>query len=126
MPTLSSRATDAEVGQMAKSLPPQRLRKMLENPDTPAERLRLAAFLLGGCGRAEDADLILSLLKSDSERSHAALGGLLAGYVVLRPADGWKLAAAIVADPKAHFWIAMPYSARCAFSEVGSRAKMAK
>ncbi|MFL5339978.1 MAG: hypothetical protein ACJ8F7_07495 [Gemmataceae bacterium] len=98
-----AKATDAEVGQFAHTLKPDRLRKLLENPETQAAQLRLFAFLLGGCGQAQDADLLLRLLQTDSERTHNALGGLLAGYIVLRPTEGWKRAADIVADPKRQF-----------------------
>ena len=98
-----AKAGDAEVGEFARQVQPDRLRAMLKNPALPPERMRLAAFLLGGCGGAKDADLLLSLLKTDSEQTRGALGGLLAGYIVLKPKDGWKLAGDIVADRKREF-----------------------
>ncbi|HLW64887.1 MAG TPA: hypothetical protein VKS79_06160 [Gemmataceae bacterium] len=98
-----AKANDQEIGQLAPTLEPSRLRKLLQDPNTPAERLGLFAYLLGGCGGKSDADLLLSLLKKDTDQTRSAYGGLLAGYIVLQPEAGWKLAAKALADPQRSF-----------------------
>jgi hypothetical protein len=98
-----AKANDQEIGQLAPTLKPDRLRKLLRDPNTPAERLGLFAYLLGGCGGKSDADLLLSLLNKDSDQTRSAYGGLLAGYIVLQPEAGWKLASKVLADPHRSF-----------------------
>src|SRR5262249_22982946 len=53
-----AKATDAEIGQVAPKLAPAKLRGWLKDARTPPERLGLYAFLLGGCGGADDAALL--------------------------------------------------------------------
>lgn len=98
-----SRATDADVGRLARQLDAKRLRAMLANPRTPPERLSLVAFLLSGCGDRRDAALLRSMLDSDNERFRSAYGGLLAGYIVLDPEAAWKLAVSVMKDAKRSF-----------------------
>jgi hypothetical protein len=94
---------DAELARAAKQLDPARLRKLLTDPWTPAERLSLFAYLLGACGTPADADLFLRLLRQPDDRLRRAYGGLLAGYSQLCPDDGWRLTLAILGDPKRPF-----------------------
>jgi hypothetical protein len=98
-----SRAGDADVARAAKQLDPARLRKLLTDPATPAERLSLFAYLLGSCGTAADADLLARLLAQSDDRVKGAIGGLLAGYTQLRPDDGWRMILAFLADAKQPF-----------------------
>jgi hypothetical protein len=98
-----SRATDAEVGELARQLDPKKLRELIISTKTPAEQVGLLAFLLSGCGSERDAELLRSLLDGDSEPSRIAFGGLLAGYIVLKPDAGWKLALSVVRDDKRQF-----------------------
>ena len=85
-------ATDQELAQVAGKLSPAKLRGWVKNPKVPPLRASLYAFLLGACGKDEDAELLLSLLKDPGERSVMAFEGLLGGYVQLRPREGWELA----------------------------------
>lgn len=98
-----AKSADADVAQAAKNLDPARLRKLVRDTNTPGPRLGMAAFLLAGCGADADAELLLALIKMDTEQTRSAFRGLLAGYVTLRPRDGWALAVRIVADPKRNF-----------------------
>jgi hypothetical protein len=98
-----ARAGDADVARVAKQLDPARLRKLLTDPQTPPERLSLFAYLLGGCGTSADADLLGRLLRQSDDRYGRAFGGLLAGYVQLRPDDGWRLLMAALVDPQQPF-----------------------
>jgi hypothetical protein len=108
-----ARAADAEIVKAAKHFDPVRLRKLLADPATPPERLGVFAFLLGVCGGADDAAFLARLLHEDPprERTATAYGGLLAGYVLLDPKDGWPLAARLLGDET------RPYSLRLATLE---------
>jgi hypothetical protein len=98
-----ARANDQEVGEVARHLPAERVRKLLQNPKTPSERLGLYAFLLGAAGGAQDADLLRDMIVRPTERTSMALDGLLSGYINLRPREGWDLAVSILGDGKKSF-----------------------
>jgi hypothetical protein len=93
-----ARAADVEIGQVAGSLSAEKLRGWLKDPKTAPERLSLYAFLLGGCGGADDAAYLQSQLKEDSERIVGAYDGILAGFIQLKPREGWELADAVLRD----------------------------
>lgn len=97
-----ARASDAEILKASAAFDPVKIRKLIANPDSPLERLGVYAFLLGVCGKAEDAAFLAGLLKQNPlpERTASAFGGLLAGYILLDPKNGWPLAATILADEK--------------------------
>lgn len=98
-----AKANDLEVAEVAKSIQPERLRKLLLDPKTPPERLSLYAFLLGSCGVAKDEDFLKRLLTKNDDRTQASLGGLLGGLIELTPKEGWKATTKIVSDPKESF-----------------------
>jgi hypothetical protein len=87
-----AKATDAEIARAAPKLRPEKLREWLKNPQTQQDRLSLYALLLGACGGAGDADLFATMLNDGTTRSTNAFDGLLAGYIRLRPREGWQLA----------------------------------
>jgi hypothetical protein len=95
-----AKATDAEIGRVAKKLSPEKLRGWLKNPQTPQEHLSLYAAMLGACGTAADATLLADLMRDGSERSTAAYDGLLGGYIHLRPREGWELATRTLREGK--------------------------
>jgi hypothetical protein len=97
-----ARASDADITRAAKQLDPARIRKLIANPATPVERLGVLAFLLGVSGGPSDAPFLAGMLKESpiSDRSTAAFGGLLAGYILLNPRDGWPYAAAVLGDAR--------------------------
>jgi hypothetical protein len=98
-----ARAGDAEIARAAKQLDPVRLRKLLTDPQTPPDRLALFGYLLGGCGTPVDAELLGRRLRQPDDRAERAYSGLLAGYTQLRPDDGWRLLAGVLADPQQPF-----------------------
>jgi hypothetical protein len=96
-------ASNLEVGLAAGKLSAEELRAWLMNPKTPAPRLSLYSFLLGACGTEKDAELLRRLILNPDDRMGTAIDGLLAGYIRLRPDDGWKLTLEVAGDPKRPF-----------------------
>jgi hypothetical protein len=103
-----ARAADTDILKAAKTFDPAKVRKLLTDPNIPAERLGVFAFLLGSCGGPADANFLAGLLKQDPlpERTASAFGGLLAGYVLLNPQEGWAFTVRILEDAQ------RPYSIR--------------
>jgi hypothetical protein len=94
-----AKATDPEIGKVAPSLRPERLRHWIGEKTTPAERLGMYAYLLGACGNAEDGSkLRLMLFDEKDERVSMAYAGILSGYLHLEPREGWKLVNDALAD----------------------------
>jgi hypothetical protein len=89
-----AKASDAELSRVGPKLSAAKLHAWLENPRTDPRRLGLYAVLLGACGGPADAKLLEAMLKDGAERSTNAYDGLLAGYIHLRPREGWELAMA--------------------------------
>jgi hypothetical protein len=98
-----SKANDQEIGQAAARLSADKIRRLLQDPKTPEERLGLYAFLLGACGGARDADLLRSMIVKPTEKTAKALDGILCGYIQLRPCEGWDLAVTILGDGRKPF-----------------------
>jgi hypothetical protein len=93
-----ARAGDADVLKAASKLDAAKLRGWIKDPKTPIGRLSVYALLLGACGKQQDAKLLRDLLDSKEERETGASDGILAGYVQLKPKEGWELARALLAD----------------------------
>jgi hypothetical protein len=99
-----AKASDEHIGRVAPKLAPAKLRSWLQDPKTPPERLGLYAYLLGACGSDQDARMLREmLLERPTERTRAALGGYLAGYIQLQPRDGWDLAVNMLRDERRPF-----------------------
>ncbi len=95
-------AADADIIKSAKQFDAAKLQKLIASGDTPPERLGVFAFLLGVSGGPADAAFLAGLLKESpiSERTSGSFGGLLAGYILLAPKDGWALAVSVLGDAK--------------------------
>jgi hypothetical protein len=100
-----ARASDADILKAAKQLEAAKVRKLIADPHTPPERLGVYSFLLGVTGGATDAAYLAALLNQNPlpERAATAFGGLLAGYILLAPKEGWHFAATVLADEKRPF-----------------------
>ncbi len=100
-----AKATDAEIVRARAALDPAKVRKLLTNPDTPAERIGVFAMMLGLCGGKADADLLAGLVRKQPmpDRVRENLGGFLAGLTLADPAAGWAATGAVLADPKRPF-----------------------
>ena|SRR5579872_1837478 len=100
-----ARASEQEIAKAIKQLDPAKFRKLIASPATPIERLGVFAYLLGISGSPADAQFLAGLLKENppSERTSAAFGGLLAGYLLLNPKEGWQYATTMLGDAKQSF-----------------------
>ncbi len=98
-----ARASDADLTGAARGTSPHRLRRLLTNPATPSERIGLCAFLLAVSGSDRDADLMLKMLKEQKPDKQMARRGLVIGYTIRKPKDGWRLIHDVLADPKRDF-----------------------
>jgi hypothetical protein len=100
---LFAQANDKEVLEAAGSLKPDVFRKLVKDPRVDAERLSLFAFLLGATGTPADADLLQPMLQKPDDRSGKAIEGILAGYMLRKPKEGWTWAFAALGDPRQSF-----------------------
>jgi hypothetical protein len=95
-----ARASETEIAKASKVFDSAKIRKLIASPATPIERLGVFAFLLGISGGPTDAPFLAAMLP---ERTAASFGGLLAGYILLNPKDGWPFAANSLGDAKQSF-----------------------
>ena len=97
-----AKAADADILKAAATFDRAKLRRLIADPATPVERLGVFSFLLGACGTADDAAFLAAMLTPNptTDRASAAFGGLLAGYVLLTPREGWAFTATVLADER--------------------------
>jgi hypothetical protein len=88
---------------VAEKAPAATVANWLKDPNTQASRLGLYASLLGHCGKAEHAQLLRTLLDDPQRRFSSGVDGMLAGYVLLRPTEGWAYLTGILRDPQRDF-----------------------
>jgi hypothetical protein len=88
---------------MAKSLPADRVAKWLGDPKTPAFRFGLYASMLGHCGTKEHAKQLRDLLEKPERRVGMGVDGMLAGYTMLDPKEGWAYVRGIFGDGTKEF-----------------------
>jgi hypothetical protein len=98
-----AKSTNSEVGQVAPRLSADKVRRLVQDPQTPPERLGLYAFLLGACGGDADAAVLHGMVLNPTDRTRGSLGGLLSGYLELRPQDGWVLTMKLLRDESRPF-----------------------
>ena len=90
---------------MAKSLPADRVGKWLQDPKTPAFRYGLYASMLGHCGTVKHAQLLHDMLQDPAKRLGSGVDGMLAGYVMLKPKEGWAYTLDLLKDGKKEFML---------------------
>lgn len=98
-----AKANDADIGKAAPRFAPEKLRRFLEDENTPAHRLSLYGFLLGACGSDRDALMLKKMIDGGDERAKTALDGLLGGYIQLRPRAGWDHLTDLLKDQQRPF-----------------------
>jgi hypothetical protein len=89
--------------EMAKDLPADRIAKWLTEKETAGYRIGLYASMLGHCGKEKHAQLLRSLLDDPEKRSGSGVDGILAGYIMLKPKEGWDYTRAILKDSRKEF-----------------------
>jgi hypothetical protein len=90
---------------MAGHLPADKIAAWLEDPNTPAFRYGLYASMLGHCGQDRHADLLRKVLDDPQKRVSSGVDGMLAGYTLLRPKEGWTYTRAVLKDPQKEFML---------------------
>jgi hypothetical protein len=90
---------------MARDLPADKIAKWLQDPDTPTFRFGLYGSMLGHCGTAKHADLLRKLLDDPDKRLSSGVDGVLAGYILLQPKEGWAYLRGILRDPSKEFML---------------------
>ncbi|HEY7422977.1 MAG TPA: hypothetical protein VH682_01830 [Gemmataceae bacterium] len=90
---------------MAKDLPAERVAKWLKDEKTPAFRYGLYASMLGHCGGPKDAKLLHDMLENREKRLGSGVDGMLAGYVMLKPKEGWAYTFDLLKDAKKEFML---------------------
>jgi hypothetical protein len=88
---------------VAAKLPADTIARWLQDPDTAPSRFGLYASMLGHCGTATHAKLLRTLLDDPQRRFTSGMDGLLAGYVLLQPKEGWAYVKALMKDEKLDF-----------------------
>jgi hypothetical protein len=91
--------------EMAKTLPPEKVVKWIEDPNTPTFRYGLYASILGHCGKPEHGDVLRKMLEDPQKRVSTGVDGILAGYAMLKPKEGWQYIRGILGDPKKEFML---------------------
>jgi hypothetical protein len=76
--------------EMAKSLPAERIVKWLQDSNTPSFRYGLYASMLGHAGKPEHGAVLRDMLDDPQKRVSSGVDGMLAGYTLLKPKEGWK------------------------------------
>ncbi len=89
--------------EMTKTLSTERVLKWLKSPDTPSFRVGLYASMLGHAGSAKDADVLKALLDDPERRAGSGVDGIMAGYAMLKPKEGWQYIQSVLKNPKEEF-----------------------
>jgi len=88
---------------MAKTLPADRIAHWLQDKETATFRYGLYASMLGHCGNDKHAQLLRGLLEDPEKRVSSGVDGILAGYTMLKPKEGWEYIRGILKDPSKEF-----------------------
>jgi len=92
-----------EVAAVAKSLPVKKVVKWLKSSDTPSFRIGLYASILAHAGKEKDAEVLKKLLADEERRQGSGVDGLIAGYTLLKPKEGWPYLLAALKNTKEDF-----------------------
>jgi hypothetical protein len=95
------RASDKPLRAAAQAVPADRVAGWLQDPKVHFHRHDPYGLLLGYCGDARRADVLRRIVTDPKNRAEMDTGGLLAGYVLLRPQEGWSLVQRILHDRSA-------------------------
>ncbi|MCS6852668.1 MAG: hypothetical protein NZ700_16045 [Gemmataceae bacterium] len=94
-----------DFAEMAPGLPADKIAKWLEDPSTPPFRYGLYASMLGHCGQERHAALLRKMLDDPQKRGGSGVDGMLAGYIMLKPKEGWNYLLGILSNPAHEFML---------------------
>src|SRR5262245_9864928 len=95
------KSTDPDISKAAKTLSAEKLRRFLQDERTNPSRLRLYGFMLACAGNRDDAKLLRTLLdRLVKEDFTPQFDGILTGYTLLAPKEGWAFACELVKSDK--------------------------
>ncbi len=86
-----------------KTFPADKVVGWLKAKDTPSFRYGLYASMLGHCGKPEDAKVLRDMLEDPEKKATSGVDGILAGYTMLKPKEGWEYVRGILKDPRKEF-----------------------
>jgi hypothetical protein len=98
------KSTDPDIRRASRLLSADKLRRWLQDEHTERIRARLYGFLLAGCGTREDADLLRKVIEQRMKQDGMPqIDGILSGYTLLSPKEGWAYTCELLKDPKRPF-----------------------
>ncbi len=80
-----------------------KLVQWLRDDKTPSYRYGLYGYLLGSCGTEQHAPVLQELLSDPQRGLVSGIDGVLAGYVLLRPKEGWAYLRTVLGDESKDF-----------------------
>jgi hypothetical protein len=89
--------------EVVKDVPVQRVVEWLGSDKTPSFRIGLYASIVGHAGKEKDAKVLRDLLNDPDRRGGTGNDGLLAGYAMLKPKEGWPYLLAALKNTKEDF-----------------------
>jgi len=93
-----------DVAAISSHMKPDTIVKWLQDPNTQPSRYGFYGSLLGHCGNGkEHGPLLRKLLEDPAKKFASGIDGMLAGYVILDPKEGWDFVKQLLGDEKQEF-----------------------
>jgi hypothetical protein len=91
-----------DLAAAAKGLPADKIASKLKDAKDPDARIEIDYYglLLGYCGKEEYAKLLRSVAEESVKKKSTRITGVLVGYVMLQPKEGWAYVRALLGDAK--------------------------
>jgi hypothetical protein len=92
--------------ELAMNLPAERIAEWLKNPGTQSFRLGLYGSMLGHAGHKSPSvygAVLRDVLADHNKRLTSGVDGIMAGYVLLQPKEGWEYVVSVLKDPTKEF-----------------------
>ena len=97
-------AEDIDIGAAGRKLDAAKIRRWLEDPNTPEGSTGLYAKLLAAAGTAKDGEILLAMLEDRSrELGFFDLEAILFSYIMLSPKKGWEYTLKILGNSNEEF-----------------------
>jgi hypothetical protein len=97
-------SSDSQLNVVGRTLPADKLRKLLRDERTLLKRLPYYAFLLANCGNEKDVELLRKLIdRLKEENVLNDLDRVLIAYTRLDPKYGWKYMCELFENPETNF-----------------------